>query len=117
MTDKCEVCMKEDQLKYMLERIEKGETSTKDILNIVSDIKEGNTGTKYSLMTIENALKENKERLAADALKLEAARIEEVKARRLADAATLKEKRGMRRAIYVAIAVVIANTAIGMYLG
>jgi len=117
MAEVCVKCSKEEQLKYMVERIEKGESDTKDILKIVSDIKGDNTGTKYSLMTIENVLKENKERVAANALKLEAERVEERKAKRLADAELLKEKRALRRAVYVAVAVVLANTAIGMYLG
>lgn len=116
MTECGIICSKEEALKYMMERIVAGENSTKEILVLIGEIREGNMGAKYSLDAIKEALKENKERIALGTLKHEAERVAETKRRTDMDAATLKEKRATRKAIYVAVAVVVANTLIGLYL-
>ena len=132
MAEECKVCIKEEALKYMVERIENGETSTKDILKVVSEIKEGHSATKYSLLTIENTQalqaerdRENKDLFmtqfraisdenTARKLRIAAEKKEAAKVAVIAEAELKKERRATRNAMYIAIVVVLANTLIGI---
>ena len=145
MADECKICIKEETLKVMQNSIDKGETGMKEILKVVSDIKDGYSDTKYSLLTIKDTQaaqaqndKDNKnlfmeqfkaikdEKIAAE-LKLEHAAEKEAEAKviaaaktanakLIADEAALDEKKSTRKAVYVAVAVVIANTLIGLLI-
>ena len=128
------VCIKDEIIRQLRKDVDKGETSTKEILKVVSDIKEGYSDTKYSLLSIKDKQetqatrdKENKDLFmsqfneikastAAEKLKLEKEKEDAAKAKVLSDEDDKKEKRKTRNAIYVAVAVVVANTMIGLYI-
>lgn len=128
-------CAKEEELKYMNEKITNGETTTKDILKIVSDIKDGYSDTKFALLTIKNTqeIQANNDRdnkglfmeefknikinRAADKLIIENEKKEVSKAKISKDKEDRREKVLTRRAIYVAIVIAVANKIIELYMG
>ena len=123
----------------MNEKITNGETTTKEILKVVSDIKEGYSDTKFALLTITNtqktqadndrnskdlfmeqfrAIKEEnkaiKDERIADNLRVTNERKESAKSKVISDEVSRVERVKTRVSIYVAVAVVVANTLIGL---
>lgn len=131
MAEDCK-CSMIKEIEHMKIDILKGEKDIKEITRIVTEIKEGNAESKYVMLGIKDVQaamvqteKENKatnsenfryieEKRLADNLKLEKQKEKELEMQKEKDEETLKERRGTRKAIYVAVAVVIANTVIGL---
>jgi len=134
-------CIMDSVIERMQDDILKGEATTKEILKIVSDIKEGNTDSKYSLIAIKStqdlqaiAVKETKELLIIGLKDIETRRIatelavkEDKKAVVLEQKAldkekkdelkdNIKEKRKFRWAIYMAVILLFINTVYGFFV-
>lgn len=124
MVEECK-CTMVKEIERMQKDILKGEDNTKEIIKIVSDLKEGNTESKYVMMGLVASEKENKatnaanfkyieDKRLADNLRIEKQKEDEAKAQDLKDAELLKEKRATKRAMWLGVFILAINTIVGL---
>lgn len=132
MAEECKICIKEETIKRIQDDIVDTKRDVKEITTIVSNMKDNYMDTKYSLRDIKSnqdamviADKENKATMKAgfdtienkrlaDELKIAKEKEDAKKAQDIKDADSVKEKKATRQALYVAIAILAINTAVGL---